>query len=794
MASLLQDHPSTCSTTEEPPRHWRLLAVRKAGAAIDGDLRFRSAAFRSILARRRELSSTREELREQLIELLHSLVPAAPGRAARRELLDCKRTVFNRRSISTIPAWLPPETSAVLARYSEVLRREDALFERTEPVVRAEMQEWAAVLLADPVYTSACRYASAGLREEMERGSARTVADLWSRHLGLHAYASRFVSKANPLHLFATLLFPAGSGVPSGEEAEVIVDAAVLLTLEARLLAARPAPSRVWLHLAPLEDTGERLRFWVRTAGGGLRTIALNAAPPLRVLLEWFRERRMRTGKPTGIRAECEGYLRERLAPVDGASVTAFVDGLIERGGLVPYLATDLDRFGPAFLGIEPNLDPTIEVMQRHHLAGTSVAALAGIQHEIGRAANRAELPASYFVNRYDGGDPAAHGAATEAVVGPLRELAPCFAIDNNFTARSERISRVLHHVATVEDRRSVGCLELARRLLREPAVAEDPATTGRLPSAWRSEAAAVEGTLSRERLHRLLTLAASPTQPPPLCFNGTLDYLEPRYHISNVFAGGGRFAARYRLRRRTESETPAAAPVLDVEVAVPPVPNINYVVRRYAAGCGFEARYAHRYERWIEPEEVVLDLTGTTFRYRHRDTDETLRFHYRGFLLAQFLPAEYQVLLLGHADVYHNPFLRPAELAEGEALRHEPGATYGPVVLRRPRWLVRQQLLLRAAAGRDPLRRAASLSGWLHDTFHGVATEWYYRVPATHPHGHKPRFLDLLDPLGVAALCRVAQRASADSVFSFSVMDPPVSHLYRDAAGARVTELMIEI
>ncbi|HEX8432166.1 MAG TPA: hypothetical protein VF625_12840, partial [Longimicrobium sp.] len=59
------------------PAPWRLLAVRRAGAAFDGAFRLRAPRFETLLRERAELRAASAALRERLVDALHAAVPRA---------------------------------------------------------------------------------------------------------------------------------------------------------------------------------------------------------------------------------------------------------------------------------------------------------------------------------------------------------------------------------------------------------------------------------------------------------------------------------------------------------------------------------------------------------------------------------------------------------------------------------------------------------------------------------------------------------------------------------------------
>ncbi|HEX2094850.1 MAG TPA: lantibiotic dehydratase [Longimicrobiaceae bacterium] len=782
----------------------RLLAVRRAGAAFDGPFRLRAPRFEALLEEHARLRRTLDEARGPLLDALHDAVPAQPDRAARRAVLQAKRDVFNGRTPSPLPPGAAPELRAALDRYARLLEREAGLFSAARGEVVAEIRQRVGELLRDERFRLAVGYASPDLREELERGSSAHRDDLVALERGVYSYAARFLSKANPFHVFAYVLFPPTAGMEVDGAHEVVVDTSSILELEQWLLPHVRDPRRVRLHLRTYDCTEKGYSFWL-PGPDGFRIAALPATPLLQRIVVLFQERHRSTGRPTGTWAECETSLCADLPADARPRAGEALSILVNQGILAEYLVPDLGRFAPSLLGVSPACDEQIDRLQRYHLSRIDAPDLARAHAELEscRIGTGGE-PVRFFVNSYARADTEPHEAAARELFDDLFDLKPCFGAEHNFSAHGHVLRSFL--LDSLRERRggTAPYLELLRHFLRHrnevvatyhPDVHLSPAVRERR-AAWRSALARETGTLSRERLRELSAGSPFGGAPESLCFNGPFDYVERVFHVSNVFAGEGRFVSRYLLHREVDSlagpET--AEEVIDVELVAPPSRNLNYVVRAHRVGCGFEARYAERYDRWIDPSEVQVEASGSRVVYRHARSGLPLRFHYRGFLLAQFLPPEYQLLLADHADTFFNPFRGADPRAVPlEGIRREPGLRYGAVCLRRDRWIVRPDLLLALVSGDDLLRSSALLREWIHAELEPDTDEWFYQGPGMSGKGYKPRFLDLRNPLSVQGFRR-ALATSAGGVVSLAAMDPPEAHLFREDGAPYVTELMIEV
>jgi hypothetical protein len=771
----------------------RLLAVRKAAAAFDSPFALRSPRYELLLAGRAAWRVELDELRAPLHDALHAAVPAAAGRAERRRLLEWKRDVFNARPLSTPVDRAdgpPPSLAADLRRYAELVRRDEALFRDGAPAVAGEVRAGLAALLADTRFRLACRYSSPDLWEALEHGSGSGGADLLALGRGLYAYAARFTAKANPFHVFAQVVFPPASGIQPQAEHEVVLDASLILEMEREALTH--AADRDRIRLAPRARTLEegRYRFWVPTPKG-FRLLSLPAGPALDAIDAFFRRQARRTGNPTGTQAECEAFLCDRLG-ADAGDPAPLLDALAAKGLVERYLVTDTAEFAADLRGFTPELDGRLDRLGPLHLAQVSTADLATAEEALSAAAG--PDGAGYHVNSYARAETGVHARAAAAVADDLRALKPFFLADHNFAANDAVARAFVLEWLSARGTRSAPLLALLGDFIREldTLIARHRPAGDAEARAWRSAMAGEAGSLSPARLAELHPPGVAGDRS--LCFNGPYDYVDGVFHLSNVWAGEGRFVSRYLLGRPPTRRRPGDRDgSLHVELAVPPRTNLECVVRAHSTGCGFDARQSHAFRRWVDPSDVVVEAADGAVAYRHAPSGRPLRIHYRGFLLAEYLPAEYQLLLVGHADTFANPFELPDTPGVAEVRRFD-ALSFGRVCLRRERWAVPAAMLgpTSAAAG-DWLRAAAELRDRVREATSADEELWYYRTSNRAAGGYKPRFLDLRNPLGMAAFRRDLAALPEGAVVSLSPMRPAPEHLFRHDGTPYVTELMVE-
>lgn len=793
-------------------RHGCLLAVRVAGATFGSEFDFRSDHYAQLLVARTALRRRLAEARSLLLDLLHHAVAGEPNAAARRALLKLKRDLYNHRPCGPV-AWAPAEIRGRLEDYASMRDSEAAILDECSSRVAHELVAQRRRLLANRRYRLGCRYSSEALWADLQSDSAPANASPppWSPlGRGFHAYAAKFVSKANPFHVFAAIGFPARTGLTAEADYEVVLDAAVILAAERRVLPQVTDTRRVWLQLQPFTRVGATYQFWVNTPRE-LRVLTVRDGGALCAVLDFFESMLRARDRPVGTRAELDHFVRSAIAPDQVGAVSQAVDALTVHGVISSYLVTDFGLFAPNLRGIIPELDEQLASLERWHLAPVGASELEQVEAELAAVppllTSGSRRP--YYVNSYVRRDLAPHEDAARLVHADLSDLRACFGVEHNRTSSTYAFRHwALDYLSAHGGRASYlqvlhACLrDRVTGLARYDPSAHRSREESDRRSAWFEALASQVGELTSDAVQGFCATARLlGTTPASLCFNGPFDYVRKVFYVGNVFAGGGRFATRYLLGRTAATGGTMPAPAdelrrdetwLDVEVAPHFGTNLHYVVPTYPTGCGFDARYAHRFRRWVRPQDVTMGEQDEQLGYWDEVTGRRLRFHYRGFLLAHSLPLEYQLLLVGHADVYRNPFERDGAPSPTGFVHFDPGLTYGSVCVRRAQWSVRREAL-------DPvckpnvMESAIALRDWIHEHLAPEEERWYYRVAGAGRLSHKPRLLDLLDPASASAAVRTFAVLPPDTVLRLTRMQPPVEHLSVGHGGPRFTELMIE-
>lgn len=821
----------------------RVLAIRKAAAAFGGPYDLRSASVERLFLTWACVRAQFTSVQDDLVAALYDAVPTCTSKAERRYLLAVKRRAFNADSLPPRGGDVETDRCAeLIGRYEQLHRQEEVLFSTGWDDLRAEYRDRIAHLLGDDEFRLACSYASPDLAEALATWSPDKQFDsLSSEQRGINAYAARFISKANPFFTFAEIIIPervtgetdGASEATSGTAArfaEVVIDLALVQALERRALATA-ASEHAWLSLRPCSLDARRCRVWVPT-DAGLRIVSLPLSESVKAVLEFFDHQRRHCNRPTASRASCIESLRARNPGAEHQVLERFVNDLAAHGVLKAYLVTDPDEFGARLLAASPERDEAAERAAFYHRRRLSPAELSAAHGELLRIARivdsddpRSSPP--YFVNSYRREDTTRFDDATGATRIDLAEIEPYFRVTSNF-ANNEHVMRSFVRDALIERRNeSAPFLDVLEILVHNRdaifswyAASGAQVSPGRVAVRdWWDEMRALSGHLRRGDLARYRPPPRQLEVRSPTCFNGTLDASDGRFYITNVFADGERLLSRFLARSR-DADTmvhgrgprdesggaPESGP-LDVELAVPAPRNLNYIRPRFRTGCGLDDRQSHRYSAWIRAQEIeFVGGADGQVQYRHAPSGRILAIHYRGFMLAQYLPLEYRLLLIGHCDSLANPFRDPNPFERTpivgrrgsvdlrEEITYEAELNYESICVRRERWLVRRDTLIAAMDGDNALRSAANLWSWCHRLLKAT-DDWYYSVAkAGSSESSKPRFLDLYNPLSALTLRRELLSAPEHAYAVLSPMKPRREDLFRWGSAGFTSEIMLEV
>jgi hypothetical protein len=775
--------------------------VRKAGAAFDSKFNSAPLSFRRLLDAYDDNTARLRSLASQLVDQIHAAVPRCQNAEDRRLLLKLKRAVFNRRTIASLP-WPGGhlELQQHAADYQCLLAATDAQLSGDRECALSEIRSWLAALVEDTRFNAAVRYSCPWLLGVYERDVPIPEHKISRGERGVYAYAMKLFSKANPFYTFASIAFP-GEQASDRPVCEVAVNVSLVLLLEKLALRATKHSDRLLALSSHWYESG-RFQFLI-AAQAELRFAKFADTPPLRALVEYL---------DAGHEPTFEGAVDCLIAQSSALTRDAaeqYLLALIEKSILSEYLVKDLDRF-ECLAGLERDLDPLVRQLQSVHRTWVPAAGFDEVQRvmeavSLPPAIPPESVPASlYYVNSYDRCDTSGPEAAAKELFGDLRAVSPFFTASNCGQYWQSFQGFILEQLAAAPQQQMYYG-DLLRAFLRDPVSrgVPRPADPQRIEqqssaNAWYAHLAELTGELSDAQVASLVSSA-----PPQLdrslslCFNGPYDYRIRRFYLANIWAGNGRFAARFnparQARRLNVSSSTDGA--LDVQLVIPLKDNRDDVAPISAVGCGFESRYRHNFERWIDAAGIIVESSGDKIVYRDRASGRTLRFHYVGFVVAECLPVQFALLLAGHADYYKNPFNRIVETGEDGGATYLPGVTYGHLCLRRQQWLFPASTFSKVKEQTDAVQSTLDLREIIFDCAAGREEHWYVRpyIPAIGMFA-KPRYLNLANPLSVSVFQHTLSSLTPGTILSLSPMEPPLSGLFEQDGQRYVTELMIEV
>lgn len=786
----------------------KLMMVRKAGAAFSGAFKLRSATLKAILDSYTETGEELRRLQAMLVDDLYEAIPLAADQSERRQLLRIRRAIFNGKPvITTEDLNIAQPLRKDVFRYAALLEKRTALLESNRRTIFDELRSQLAAAVQEEEFRSILDYSCPWLISTYHRDGPGDYKDFSGGERGVYSYATKLFSKANPFYLFASVALPSTPVTVTDCQCEVILDTSLILALEKTLLPFVSDTNKRLVYIRSSYLMDNSFRFLV-SKGGQLTLFTIKDNPLLRHTIAYFKDQ-----KRQHTVGGCVDYVHEGLPSTDRAEIEKYIAGLIRVGIIQEYLVKDFDNFSDDLLGQGSEHDEIIRSLQRLHLSCISKSELPGIHKQISdirfdHEVDLERLPEDlYYVNFYEQNSTLDHDRLAQRIYHDLQAIKPFFRV-SNFYNKSYLIHAFLLNYIKGHPQGRVPYVEALCAFLRglnnvveryRPSVYADEDEREK-NSAWLRRLAGLTGHLSADELSLLLSEApAHRGGPASLCFNGSFDYMEGYYYLGNVLAGNGRFITRYSLHQGTRRYKTLQDDKewLDVQLMPLLARNRSYVARVFPIGCGFEARFHHLFERWVDPSSILLEVRDGRVVYRDSDTGRLIRFHFLGFLLAPFLPPEYQLLLVDHEDFYPNPFEQTTfemETTEAGETKYIPPLYYGLVCLRRGQWVFARPALEAIFLQDDILTSTVRLRDFIHKCTQTGAEDWYFRVVNSGRGNTKPRYLDLTNPLSIHIFRRAINRMPPDALVSLTRMEPKQEHMYLKEQGGFLTEVMIEV
>ena len=779
----------------------RLLAVRRAGVPFTAPFRMHSRVFKSLVEERNELRSRIGLLQNNLVEDIFNAIPRTTSPTERHALLAVKRAVHNVRPVNVDDlAALQGDFARRTSHYNALATSLVDLVERYRQSVVRELRCCIYEIAAFPYFANAVNYSCPWLLNVLKVGHTQDTEEFTEAERGIAAYAIKFFSKANPLHIFASLSFSPDLEFESAGECEVTINPDVILKLESELLGRCKDSSRRRLSLRPYFDDGETLYFFAaHSAIVAIKKSGLLSA----ALIQGEQERSLWS------LASCTLYLQKQFPGLEDSAAEQYLRKLIDLGVIDEYMVRDFDDFAADLLDIDSKYESTIRTLHTHHLSIVKKAGLPGVHEQI----RNLEFPVSiadenaYHINSYHSAKVLPGDLVGAGLIDDLSDLKPLFLRCANFRGRARVLRAHLTQRLSAETKGRLPYLKLLWEFLHDAArIIEhnEHAAKTRPVQAWLAHLSTENGDLSRNRLGELL--AASPVLPEvgeeeksSVCFNGPLDAVKGLYYPTNSFAGHGRFASRYLIKQYRNRYSPGDDANGKAEVQLVASSNSrSYTSNLCRIGCSFDGRWCHRFEEWIDPSHIEIALTDDGIGYFHSSTQQRLHFRLACFQLAESLGLEYQMLLLdGHADYYRNPFDWDP-ISSWQSDKHKvrciPPVYYSSVCLRRQQWVFPALQFEQLWRERDIVSATLNLLDLIGSATKLETTDWYFRVHKKQRVAEQPRYLDLTNPLNVQIFRRACSTKNGAELISMSPMEPPRANLFGDEQGPWLTELMIEV
>lgn len=756
----------------------RLLAVRRSAGGWRSPFNVRSP---DLAQRQREQSEERravERLKAQILADLYEAVPRTTSSQERGRLLRCQRSIYKGLDVSvdTLPACGSLRRSvctyesrrlALLLATAELQRHEIASFKR-------RIDE----LKRCTVFQLACCYASPDLWADIQLSSDRVRPDLTTQDRGIAAYAAKFLIKANPQHLFTEVDCDGTEDVgETGARHEIVVALDLLMRVESNAVRDNPHHPNFWLAPAFQRDRCGTYVLLNQKGGRGESLIHLKANFSLDILAGFFAQRRAAAAAPVAAQHEWLAY-----ATIDAQlkedEAWQLVDSAVGAGLIQRYAVADFRDVSVLLAHLKA--DDWLRPLISHHLKRLTTTELITLDASL-PAVTPSGLPksAQYFVNTYFRSSRRFDRVVAEAAPY-LAQLRPLFA-NQEAPEWRRRLQQRLCRLCQDRGTQRLPYLDVLRGVAK--AVIDEPVREQR-PRSFQH----LCGKLSAGTVDALVQAASAAHVPNSICFRGPIDPTAGAFYLEAALEGGGRFVGRYHLARERRDGAEETAKVWQVELVARAPRNLNLVAPAYDTGCGFEARWSHRYSRWLDPEDIDLIVDSGGVRYAHSRTDRAIAFSYRGLMLARFLPVSLQLLLLSHRDTYDNPF-RAIPPAEVDGVQFTKGVSFGPVHLRRDTWWVPKDLVQTWLRG-NAVDAAGTLRAALPRPTNDSAEQWFVTTYQQERQHSKPRFVDTANVATVIELSRACQREWTVAAFSRCEPSPECWPADDDA---HFTELLIE-
>jgi hypothetical protein len=799
--------PNDTMTDGDPVRAAPGVLVRSALASFDSIFNVSSPRWETLLDSYLGLVKQFESEQALVLALLYEAIPTSDP-LAKRVMIKAKRDVYNKRP-ATLPEGIaaPEEIIERLSAYNSLLADTQADLAREGAPMMHELRLKLSRLLDNELFAAAVSYSCPWLPSQLRKNIERPTCQFSNAERGLYGYAVKTFAKANPFYVFA------GVGIqdPSDEfpevGCEVILDTSLLLALEARLVGSYPAAIGPYLALCSCAQMDGYIKFLVAT-DTTFKILSLRRAPFIDGLLRYFRD----NSRVHTLLGALEYLVDSGVVPC-GQRENAERDlhALAKLSIITSYWFRDFDHLRQ---DCPNNSHPDYEIVNRLATIHLSMISITSVPRLHAEMASLGDLSAcepmsanSYYLNSYSKNLPDPTVLISDTIRKDLEEIRSLFVV-TNFSYESAAIEFWLEEQLRKAPHQRLRLVDLVEPFLRwSQGVAPRDAPTFRGHAAGRGALSSVieafssyGGAISRAQLLQLDKALdkcnPSRYRPSDLCVNGTYDTHGARFYLSNALVGYRRYVSRFRRLHDVPGipELENGDGVLDAQLVVPLKHNRDYGVAVWRTGTGFHTRERHRFADWLNLADLVIESRHDQLRYVDSRSGRVIRLHFCGYLLANYLPEIYKLLLVGHGDFCYipgGPIPYKAVIRDGP---YQQGLFYGSICLRRPQWHIERRSFEKVLAEPNIFKATAELSIGLEAETHTGICEWYFRTVAPGKMSSKPRLLQSRNPLSVQAFRREVSRLPADGMVTLSAMEPSPECLRSSGGSPTVSEVLIKL
>lgn len=780
-----------------------LIAVREAGASFQSPFFLESNEFEKLVLCRDDLLSELAQLKNAIIDQLFILIESSTDNRERRQLLNLKRNVYNRRT-GTLSALsevnIPPEITNDLKRFNQIISELDNIFTAHSPKIQTEIEMRCNDLLEDIGFRLALDYSCPYLLIS----KSKTKFKDWLRNFTtVYAYSLKHVTKTPPSFTFCRVYLPESAGHLAPDTIETILNIKILSVFEKQMLKTRSNPSAVRLAIVPNWCDSQSIFFLV-IGEIDVRILRFPLTAILKNLSAIFKQ------DPSIEESFVYKQLFVSLPEESREAIVETVEKL--KKDLIIYECL-LENVADPYHSLQKLMSNSGQSDDRQkdftalwqlHGQVTSLKNLPAQHSRITKTLSESEVETDrpYFVYNYAGNITQEQENLSSAFIRDLRPLTDIFCVTNVNGAHRLYLHELINTSLAAAAKTKVALPELISRILfaksknRENDFGhEKMQILLEQINRMRREINQLPHNIDDSTIGALQELL-----PPdaiskiPLSIVGVVDFQTPRFYLHNIFGGNSRFTSKYLLSRKfPDPAGDDSDETIDVEV----VPSWNVaqhnINHKFQTGFSFDGRCRSLFKHFIEIEDIVATWNKAPVFF-HRRSNRKLRFHYRGLGLLRSLSLPYKILLSDQADYFINIFDEVPPVCGINQVVARDRIVYKSIQLRRACVCLGINLINPFVMEKDWLRAPCLFRQFLTDQC-GIKTNLlYYRLIRNGEYISTPRFLNTHHPLSWNILKRTLRQQILTDAVHFSVCDPEPVRMRRKADENYFTEFMMEV